>query len=252
MGGDIEEAFSFGRPLTEDDVAFYYRAYWGNVVCWQGTLSSEGARLAIRSLLDSLTMDAIDPPPPPGGGGDEGEDPGVTNTPPIYALGLGLCLYPPILTGPNSVSLMITNTVDSGWLTNLYDLFYTTNLASLPEPALCMTNWAFLQRSTPGQTNFVVSELSASECYFRLGTMLDSDADGLTDAYELLVSKTLVSTNDTDGDGMSDGWEVHNDLNPLANDASDDPDGDWFTNLQRIQWRHQLDKSARLDGGGVG
>ena len=34
---------------------------------------------------------------------------------------------------------------------------------------------------------------------------------------------------DTDNDGMPDGWEIQNGLNPLVNDASDDPDGDGAT-----------------------
>ena len=34
---------------------------------------------------------------------------------------------------------------------------------------------------------------------------------------------------------MPDGWEVNHNLNPLVNDASADPDGDGFTNLQEYQ-----------------
>ena len=37
---------------------------------------------------------------------------------------------------------------------------------------------------------------------------------------------------DWDLDGMEDGWEIANGLNPFVNDAGDDPDGDWVTNLQ--------------------
>jgi len=150
------------------------------------------------------TLDSEDPPPVPGEGaaGDN-----RTNSPPIYTLGLDLCLYPPVITS-NSITIAITNTPDSGWLTNAYDLFYTTNMASLPEPVLCVTNWAWWSRSTSGQTNFAISNPGFSECYFRLGTMQDSDADGLTDAYERLTSHTDPENPDTDGDGLSDGYEV--------------------------------------------
>ena len=165
------------------------------------------------------TMDSEGPPLPGGGGGGGGGGDNGTNSPPIYTLGLGLCLYPPIVTS-NSITIILTNTPDSGWLTNAYDLFYTTNMASLPEPALCVTNWAWLDRSTPGQTNFVFSNPGFSECYFRLGTMQDGDSDGLTDAYELLVSHTDPQDWDTDGDGLSDGWEVQNGMNPRINESA--------------------------------
>ena len=36
---------------------------------------------------------------------------------------------------------------------------------------------------------------------------------------------------DTDNDGMPDGWEVHHGLDPLADDAGDDFDGDGFSNI---------------------
>ena len=49
-----------------------------------------------------------------------------------------------------------------------------------------------------------------------LGTGLDSDGDGLTDAYELLVSKTDPHNWDTDGDGISDADEVLFHTDPLV------------------------------------
>ena len=61
------------------------------------------------------------------------------------------------------------------------------------------------------------------------------DSDGLTDAYELLVSHTNPSNADTDGDGIPDGWEVAHGLNPLVNDAGEDPDDDGVTNYQEYQ-----------------
>ncbi len=164
------------------------------------------------------TLDSEGPPLPGGDGGGEGGEVGEM-TPPIYLFGSNLCLYPPIITS-QSITIVITNAPDSGYLTNAYDLFYTTNMASLPAPALCVTNWAWLDRSTPGDTNFVTEVFDFSECYFRLGTMLDSDGDGLTDAYENLVSHTNPNNWDTDGDGLSDGWEVQNGMNPRLDESA--------------------------------
>ena len=171
----------------------------------------------VSTQLSAMTSEAL--PPFPGGGGGGGIEEPSTNFPPAYSLGLGLCLFPPVISS-SSITINLTNTPNSGWLTNSYDLFYTTNMASLSSPALCLTNWAWLTRSTPGDTNFVLSNSLFSECYFRLGTMQDSDGDGLTDAYEMLVSHTNPAVGDSDGDGLSDGWELGNGMSPLWNESA--------------------------------
>ncbi|MGD9781248.1 MAG: LamG-like jellyroll fold domain-containing protein [Kiritimatiellia bacterium] len=60
----------------------------------------------------------------------------------------------------------------------------------------------------------------------------DTDGDGLGDHAEIAIFGTQPLDPDTDGDGMLDGWEVRYALDPLANDAAGDPDGDGLTNLQ--------------------
>ncbi len=97
------------------------------------------------------------------------------------------------------------NTAGSNFM---FDVFATTNL--LPNvPGLNGTNWMLVTRSLPGQTNLSVSPLpSAPVCFFRLGTLQDSDNDGLTDAFEKLVSHTRSDQWDTDGDGIGDGDEI--------------------------------------------
>ncbi|MCS7090909.1 MAG: thrombospondin type 3 repeat-containing protein [Verrucomicrobiota bacterium] len=127
----------------------------------------------------------------------------------------GLCLLPPVFITSDSVSLTVTNAEPGA----AYDLFLTTNL-SPAVPGLNLTNWLWLGRGQPGQTNFVVTGLVATESYFRLGTLLDSDADGLTDAFENLVSHTDRLNPDTDRDGLSDGWEWNNGMNPLLNESA--------------------------------
>src|SRR5207245_1225504 len=71
-------------------------------------------------------------------------------------------------------------------------------------------------------------------------TPIDTDGDGLADYFEDRNGNGTYESGDianwtipdTDSDGMPDGWEVQNGLNPLVNDASDDPDGDWSGNNQ--------------------
>jgi hypothetical protein len=145
-------------------------------------------------------------PEPPGGGGGEPVDPPDPG-PPGWTLG-ELALFPPVFTGEDSLSLTATNTTAGAQ----YDLFAITNLVS--------TNWWWLTRGGINQTNFSVSSLPEEQCYFILGTMQDSDGDGLTDAYENLVSHTLAANSDTDGDGIPDGWEVELGIDPCVNDAA--------------------------------
>jgi len=65
-------------------------------------------------------------------------------------------------------------------------------------------------------------------------TAPDTDGDTLLDGAEVLVHGTDPLLPDTDGDGMPDGWEQGYApvLDPLANDAADDPDGDGLTNIE--------------------
>lgn len=65
---------------------------------------------------------------------------------------------------------------------------------------------------------YTLSNLPPTACFLILGKPQDTDGDGLTDAYELLVSKTNPNVADTDGDGIPDAWEVLLGLNPNVSD----------------------------------
>ncbi len=71
-----------------------------------------------------------------------------------------------------------------------YDMFGTTNMVELAMPLLSRTNWTWLTRALGSPTNFSWGLTNWCERYFQLGTMADADNDGLTTAYEQLVSKT--------------------------------------------------------------
>jgi hypothetical protein len=67
----------------------------------------------------------------------------------------------------------------------------------------------------------------------------DSDNDGIVDGQEDKDSDGIFDPGetdpcdlDTDGDQMPDGWEVQYNLNPLVDDASEDADGDGYSNLK--------------------
>jgi hypothetical protein len=84
-----------------------------------------------------------------------------------------------------------------------YDVFATT---VLPMP---LTNgvWSWLGQAYPCETN-VIYGLTNRAVYLILGTPQDSDGDGLTDAFELLITHTNPYSPDSAGDGIADGWKL--------------------------------------------
>ena len=67
--------------------------------------------------------------------------------------------------------------------------------------------WAWMGQGYQCNT-YLLTNLQNVSVFLILGTPQDSDGDGLTDAYELLVSHTNPNNPDTDGDGIPDGWSV--------------------------------------------
>ncbi len=100
---------------------------------------------------------------------------------------------------------------------------------------------------------------TSGECgFFRLGTRLDTDGDGLSDAFETLVSLTDPGNADTDGDTMPDGWETSFGLDPFDPlDAIEDPDGDDIPNVYEFHngcdpLVSDWDAAPKLVAGGTG
>ena len=103
---------------------------------------------------------------------------------------------------------------------SLVEIYATTNLLG---NSITNANWQFLERG-PSCATYQYTNQPTAESYYILGTMLDTDGDDLTDAYEKLVSKTDPNNPDTDGDGVSDGDEIFmHQTNP--NNADTDGDG---------------------------
>jgi hypothetical protein len=67
---------------------------------------------------------------------------------------------------------------------------------------------------------YMLTNLPGTSAFLILGTPQDSDGNGLTDAYELLVTHTNPYLDDQDGSGLSDSWQVLLGLNPLVNQVA--------------------------------
>lgn len=186
---------------------------------YQAVMRGRRLGLAEVAWLDGEGMLAYSQsggPEPPGDGGEAGG--GEWNPPahqsPEY--------------GPEDLWLALTNyAAGAGSFVihapepDAFDWFGTTNLnLAVSPPELNATNWVWLGRTAAGQTNVVLTNLWPEMGFFRLGTLVDADADGLTDAYERLVAHTDPQNPDTDGDGLSDGWEVAHGMNPLVDESA--------------------------------
>jgi len=117
-----------------------------------------------------------------------------------------------VTTSVTSGGMAMTFTIQGGSNNVPYDVFANSVLSfgSTGIP------WAWMGQGYHGNI-YTITNLPNTACFLILGFPQDTDGDGLTDAYENLVSKTNPNVADTSGDGISDAWEVLLGLNPLIN-----------------------------------
>ncbi len=120
----------------------------------------------------------------------------VSNSPPYSVPGLKL--YQPVFT--NSLLRFTLLEHDTNWS---YDLYFKTSLAS-------SIRWQRIAESGVGNSFIETPQRPDSTAFFALGTLLDSDADGLPDAFEQWVTLTSPTNADSNGNGVPDGLEDSN------------------------------------------
>ena len=116
-------------------------------------------------------------------------------------------------TAASGGAMTVTFSIEGGSSGEVYDVFANSILS----PGSTGVPWAWMGAGE-SCTTYQITVNSSHNAFIRLGTPQDTDGDGLTDAYEDLVSHTDPNNADTDGDGIPDGWEVLMGLNPLVND----------------------------------
>lgn len=111
----------------------------------------------------------------------------------------------------SSGQVSLTFSIAGGSTGLAYDVFATTALANPPGAA----SWTWMGQGYSDVT-YSIPHLSQGPVYLLLGTPLDSDGDGLTDAYELLVSHSDPDVTNSIDSSMSDGWAVLWNIDPFA------------------------------------
>ena len=132
-------------------------------------------------------------------------------------------------------------TIEGGTSGAFYDVFATGDLARPITSAI----WTW-QGQGQQWRNYSLATLTNTMVYLILGTPLDSDTNGLTDAYELLVTHTNPYSDDQDGAGIPNGWQVLLGLNPLVNQVAQ-PTTRANYNYTAADWLNQV-SNARSGG----
>jgi len=147
------------------------------------------------------------------------------------------------VTGSGFLTAVTTNTScitsSNVWITNISAFAVGTNMAvqftitggsnGIPYDVFANSvldfssntnlSWAWMGQGYQCVT-YILTNLPTTACFIILGTPQDADSDGLTDAYERLVSKTDPNNPNSSGDRMLDGWKVLWGMNPSINNSA--------------------------------
>lgn len=211
-GGYVDKVATFAKPFTLAAVRFHYNGNADEAA--MGPVSAEewAAELAMREEWAKQKTQL-----------EESSGGGMQMM--MMAGGTSECYTNAPLHITNIFSAFNTNT---GWTVQfdiqgswdgtdaaLYDIFCATNIIG---SHITNSQWFWLERGPTCATYQYVQQPEARTFYI-LGTPKDSDGDGLTDAWETLVTKSRQEEEDTDGDGWTDFEEIQNGTDPNVPDA---------------------------------
>jgi hypothetical protein len=196
--GQFEELTTFAFPQSMEFLTWNYQAFapvaaLGPITIEEWAARRSGRGFGLDGSMEMMANGAPPPPPFPGGGG------GGTNTPPILPpSGPGLKLTQPLISGS-----ALTTTLREADTNSAYDIFQRLGLHGT-------NKWARAAVGDIGQTNFSLAAPSTNHAFFIAAAVVDSDFDGLPDAYEELVLGTSPLSADSNGNGIPDGNEDRN------------------------------------------
>ena len=118
-------------------------------------------------------------------------------------------------TAAGGGTMNVRFTVQGGQDGYAYDVFATSALQS----PITNATWAWMGQTYHCNT-YTMTNISGN-VFIILGTSLDDDGDGLTTAYELLVSHTDPHNPYSNLDGLLDGWDILLGLNPQMSNLTE-------------------------------
>lgn len=205
--GSFDDLYTYNVPLDSSAIASGYNLFWADYYLTPWNYSAELISAPSNPSTNAITPDVIT-----GAGYLQANGP-------VSAHNYGANEYQVWIT--NVTATVVSNgttaisfTIEGGSDGAMYDVFATGAL----ESPLSSAVWFWMGQGGHF-TNYTIS-ITSPNAFLILGTPLDSDGDGLTDAYELLVSHTDPNNPDTDGSGISDGWQVLLNLDPTINQVA--------------------------------
>jgi len=197
--GQFEELCTFDEPLDEWGFGDYYRGV--RRVAALGPISVEEER-AMELMMAQALLNAEEATGPFAPLGFDESNPCPTNGP-VYMTNLWS-------EWNTNTGWNYTFDVAGGDPGVSYDVFATGDMTAGTE-----TNgaWYWVGNARQCSTVILPGQPEVMTLYI-LGTPQDTDADGLTDAWENLVTRTDPGDPDTDHDGLSDYYELMSGSSP--------------------------------------
>jgi hypothetical protein len=185
--GDLELVRAYDGPMPESLIYGSYTNALAKIQTWEsggggeGLMGGGGDGLVLDDGGGSGLMD----------GGEGGESFGPATN--------GLRFSPPGFLGTNMVSTILGG--EEGWW---YDIFRATSLVG---NAMVNSTWTWAGQGT-NNGSYLLPYVSSPHAFHMLGSWEDTDFDGLSDAFEKLISRTSTNSVDTDLDGVFDADEL--------------------------------------------
>ena len=248
MHGWMDDLYGYDYPLDPTNITSIYEYFFGYYVIlpWN-VLPNALIQSAPSSPTNDPTFNAVT---------GQGDLIVLSNT--TTCVSSSQVWITNITAKPSGTNMNVTFAIAGGSSGVLYDVFANSVL----DFSTGTNPWSWMGQGQQCRV-YELTNLPGPTCFLILGNSQDSDHDGLTDAYEKLVSKTDPNNTDTDGDGISDGMEVVEGYNPLTAytdgncpDGYQDKTGDGLANLMAPafglpMWTYSTAWRTDSDGDGI-
>jgi subtilisin family serine protease len=167
--------------------------------------------------------------------------------------------------GPNILTITSTDRAGNRGSDIITIEYFPPRIVYITVPDIALENVGTIQGTVSVQESFpydiIVSIMSSDDSEIIVPTSITIPAGQVAVTFDLMVvddgeidgdqkvtvtasaedfdsgsdSVEVMDNDDMDEDGMPDEWEEQNGLDPLVNDADEDPDNDGYTNLQEYR-----------------